>query len=110
MFVGMARFDFLIRDSTSLKDKRQIVRRILATMRTRFNVASAEVDHEDLRQRATIGVSCVSNSSFHVKKVLQEVERFVRSQYAVEVVGASIDVVTPELEQPLSRFKREGHH
>jgi len=96
MFVGIAQYDFLVRGSTSLKDKRQVVKHILGKMRSRFNVANAEVDHVDLRQRATIGVTCVSNSSFHVKKMLQEVERFVRSQDSIEVVGASIEVVTPD--------------
>lgn len=96
MFVGVARYDFLIRGSTSLKDKRRVVKRILGTMQSRFNVAGAEVDHAELRQRATIGVSCVSNSSFHVKKMLQEVERFVRSQDAIEIVGVSMEVVTPD--------------
>lgn len=96
MFVGMARYDFLVRGSTSLKDKRRVVKHILGKMRTRFNVAGSEVDHEELRQRATIGVSCVSNSSFHAKRMLQEVERFVRSQDAIEVVDASMEVVTPD--------------
>lgn len=96
MFIGIARFDFLVPGSTSLKDKRQVVKHLIHTMRSKFNVSSAEVDHEELRQRGTIGVCCVSNSSFHSRRMLHEIERFVRSQYMLEVVHVDIEVVNPE--------------
>jgi uncharacterized protein YlxP (DUF503 family) len=96
VFVGVAQYDFLIPGSTSLKEKRRVVSHITGTMRSKFNVSIAEVDHQDLRQRGTIGVSCVSNSSFHVKKMLHEVERFVRNQYAIEVLDARFEVMTPD--------------
>lgn len=94
MFVGMGRYDFLIPASTSLKEKRRIVRRIVDSVRSRFNLSIAEVDYQDLRQRGAIGVSCVSNSSFHAKKMLHEVDRFLFSQPAIELVNAEIEVTT----------------
>lgn len=96
MYVGIARYDFLIPGSTSLKDKRKVVRHIVGTMRSKFNVGIAEVDHEDLRQRGALGICCVSNSSFHAKKMLHEVERFVRSQYGIEIIDTYTEVVTPD--------------
>ena len=96
MFVGIARFDFLVPGSTSLKDKRQVVRHIVGGLRAKFNASIAEVDHQDLRQRGAIAVSCVSESSFHARKMLHEIERYVRNQYAIEVLGAQVEVVTPE--------------
>lgn len=96
MFIGIARFDFLVPGSTSLKDKRQVVKHLIHSMRSKFNVSTAEVEHEELRQRGTIGVCCVSNSSFHARKMLHEVERFVRNQYMLEVVQVDIEVVNPE--------------
>lgn len=96
MFVGIGRYDFLVPGSTSLKDKRQVVRHIVGGLRAKFNASIAEVDHQDLRQRGAIGVSCVSESSFHAKKQLMEIERFVRNQYAIEVLDATLEVVTPD--------------
>ena len=96
MFVGVARYDFLVPGSTSLKEKRRALSHITGTMRSKFNVSIAEVDHQDLRQRGTIAVSCVSNSSFHTKKVLHEVERFLRNQHAVEVLNATVEVMSPD--------------
>lgn len=96
MYVGMARYDFLVPGSSSLKDKRHVVKRIVGGARAKFNVAIAEVDHQDLRQRGAIAVSCVSESSFHAKKMLHEVERFVRGQVEIEVLDSYIEVVTPD--------------
>ena len=96
MFVGIARYDFLVPGSTSLKDKRQAVRHVVGGLRAKFNASVAEVDHQDLRQRGAIAVSCVSESSFHARKMLQEIERFVRNQYAIEVLDATVEVVTPD--------------
>lgn len=94
MFVGMGRYDFLIPGSTSLKDKRRVVNHLVGTMRSKYNIAIAEVDFQDLRQRGTLGVSCVSNSSFHVKKMMQEIKRHLSNHYAIEMIDADIEVTT----------------
>lgn len=92
----MARYDFVVPGSNSLKDKRQVVKRIVGGARSKFNVAIAEVDHQDLRRRGAIAVTCVSESSFHAKRMLHEVERFVRGHVEIEVLDAYFEVVTPD--------------
>lgn len=96
MYVGIGRYDFLVPGSTSLKDKRQVLRSLLGGLQSKYRVAVAEVDHQDLRQRGALGVSCVSQSQFHARKMLHEVERFVRNQYAIEVIDVQIEVVNSE--------------
>jgi uncharacterized protein YlxP (DUF503 family) len=96
MYVGIAQYDFLVPGSASLKDKRQVIRRITGGVRAKFNVSIAEVDHQDLRQRGTIAVSCVSGSSFGARKLLHEVERFFRGQHLIEVIDMKIEVVNPD--------------
>ncbi|HEU4868402.1 MAG TPA: DUF503 domain-containing protein [Actinomycetota bacterium] len=96
MYVGVARFDFLVPGSTSLKEKRRVVQSMIGTLSSKFNVAVAEVEHQDLRQRGTLGISCVSNSSFHAQKMLHEVERYLRGRYEVEIVDVDIEVMVPD--------------
>lgn len=95
-FVGLGSFDFLVVGSTSLKEKRRVVQKVTANLRNKYNVAVAEVEHQDLRQRAVLGVACVSGSAFHCRSMLEDIERFVRSQYEIEVIGADTEVVTPD--------------
>jgi uncharacterized protein YlxP (DUF503 family) len=96
MFVGVGRFDFLVPGSTSLKEKRRVVQSMIGTLSSKFNVAVAEVEHQDLRQRGTLGISCVSNSSFHAQKMLHEVERYLRGRNEVEIVDVDIEVMVPD--------------
>lgn len=77
MFIGIARFEIFIPESRSLKDKRQVLRSITGTVQRKFHVSIAEVDHQDLWQRAAVGVSCVAESGSHCRKVLQEVEKAI---------------------------------
>jgi len=71
----------------SLKEKRAVLRPILEGARRRFAVAAAEVDGQDLWQRATLGVAAVSGSVRHAEEVLDAVERFVWSFPEVEVTA-----------------------
>lgn len=77
MFVGIARFELFIPAARSLKDKRRVLRSINQNVRNRYVVAIAEVDHQDLWQRASLGVSCVSSTVSQCRKILQEVEKTV---------------------------------
>lgn len=64
-------------DSHSLKDKRQIIKSLMARVRNQFEVAIAEVDEHDRWQIAKLGVSCVSNSNRHADEILGRVRRFI---------------------------------
>jgi uncharacterized protein len=96
MFVGVSRIELRIPASGSLKAKRHVLKGIMGGLRSKFNAAVAEVDHQDLWQRATIGVACVSESGFHAQKMLHEIERFVRRDDRVEVLGTETDIMNPE--------------
>ena len=80
----------------SLKEKRAVVTPILEGCRRRFHVAAAEVDHQDLWQRATLGMATVSSSVTKGKEVLDAVERFVWSFPEVEVTASQRDWLEPE--------------
>jgi uncharacterized protein YlxP (DUF503 family) len=81
-------FDLRLPQAHSLKDKRAIIRPILEGCRRRYQVAAAEVDHQDTWQRAGLAMSTVSATAGHATEVLDQVERFVWSFPEVEVVGS----------------------
>lgn len=64
-------------ESTNLKQKRQVARSLTARLRNQFNVAVAEVDHNDLWQRLTIGVCCISNDTAHAHEMMSKIVSFV---------------------------------
>jgi uncharacterized protein YlxP (DUF503 family) len=64
-------------EANSLKAKRQVARSLTARVRNQFNVAVAEVADNDLWQRLTLGICCVSNHSAHADEILAHVVSFV---------------------------------
>jgi hypothetical protein len=96
MLVALCRFDLRVPGCTSLKEKRHVVKTLTASLRQRFNVAVAEVDHQDLWQRTAIGVSAVSGERHRLTKVMHQVERHVEGFPGVELIDAEVSLHSPD--------------
>jgi uncharacterized protein YlxP (DUF503 family) len=96
MWIGTLELDFLLGDVRSLKQKRSVVRPLIADIRRRFDVAVAEVDHRDLHRRAGIGVSAVSGDRSRVVEVLEAVERAAAGRPEVELLSARPRYISSE--------------
>jgi len=92
MIVGSLRVRLLLRESRSLKDKRQVVRSIKDRLRNGFNVSVAEVDALDQRQTAVLGIAMVSNESYHVRTTLEQVLEALRRHPVAELIEHELDV------------------
>ncbi len=77
MVIGACEITLHLPECHSLKDKRQVIKSVMARVRNQFEVAIAEVDENDRWQIAKIGVSYVSNSSQHAGSILERVQRYV---------------------------------
>lgn len=89
MHVGASRIELRIRDVRSLKEKRKVVKSIIADVGRAYPVAVAEVDHQDLWQRADLGVAVVSGSPGHVDRMLTSVEIDLERRTEIEVLGTA---------------------
>ena len=97
MYVATAHVTLRLFDSASLKDKRQVVRSILARARNHFEVSAAEVGSQDIWNLAELGFACVSGDSGHARDVLDEVIRSIGdSRPDVEITQADTDVISIE--------------
>ncbi|WP_431240121.1 DUF503 domain-containing protein [Mycolicibacterium aichiense] len=87
MWIGWLEFDVLLGDVHSLKEKRAVVRPIVAELRRRFTVAAAETGSANLHRRAGIGVSVVAGERAHVVDVLDAAERLVAARPEIELLS-----------------------
>jgi uncharacterized protein YlxP (DUF503 family) len=92
MFVGSLRVRLLLRESRSLKDKRQVVRSIKDRLRNEFHVSVAEVDALDQRQLAVLGVAIVGAERTPVRTTLEHVVAALRSHPVAELLDHELDV------------------
>ncbi|MER1998123.1 MAG: DUF503 domain-containing protein, partial [Arthrobacter sp.] len=77
MWTGTLEFDLLLDDVHSLKQKRSVVRPLVAELARRFAVSAAETGQLDLHRRAEIGIGIVAADRAHVVEVLDSAERLV---------------------------------
>ncbi|CAN5411238.1 DUF503 domain-containing protein [soil metagenome] len=87
MWIGWLEFDVLLGDVHSLKEKRSIVRPIVAELRRRFTVSAAETGSLDLHRRAGIGVAAVAGERAHVVEILDAAERLVADRPEIELLS-----------------------
>ncbi|GAA2210108.1 DUF503 domain-containing protein [Nonomuraea monospora] len=89
MYVGALTLDILLGDVRSLKQKRSVVRPLIAELQRRYpSIAVAETGHLDLHRRAEVGVAVVSASAGNCKEVLDACERMVAFRPEIELLSA----------------------
>lgn len=92
MTIGACSVELQLHGVSSLKDKRSIVKPILSRLRQEFQVAAAEVDHQDDWGTAVIGLAVVSNDQAHAHAVLEKCIDWIERE------RLDVDLVTYEIE------------
>jgi len=94
MIVGVCKIKLRMPENMSLKDKRRVLKSIIAQLKNRFNVSVAEVDDQQLWQMATLGVCCLSNDSRYTNEVLSKVVNFIdNGRFEVEMLDYEIEII-----------------
>ncbi len=84
--IGVLTVTLHLPDSLSLKAKRQVVAGLLRRLRSRFQVAAAEVGERDLWQIAHIVVACVSADGRHADEILARAAAYIEADPGGAVV------------------------
>ena len=91
MRVGWLRADLLLSFSHSLKEKRRPLKSLMERLRSRFHVSVAEVDCQDLHQRAVIGVAMVAADGTALAKQMRAVREFIENNPDCQVLSVRED-------------------
>lgn len=93
MTIGFCRIDLYLPECASLKQKRGVLKGVIARTRNKFNVAVAELDDHDRWQRARLGVVTITNESRYANRVLSQVvnaiereDRLILMDYSLELL------------------------
>ncbi len=89
--VGVLTLEMRLENAHSLKDKRHVVQSLKDRLRHKFNVAVAEIDHQDLWQRAVVAAVTVSGDHVFAEQVLQSVEKEAAAMLGAGLVGATVE-------------------
>jgi len=92
MVVGLLHMELHLPASHSLKAKRSVVNHVKERLRSRFNASVAEVDHQDLWQRAALGVAVVSGEAQGLDRVLRDILSVVEREDRLHVLDYQIRI------------------
>ena len=87
MWIGWLEFDLLLGDVHSLKQKRSVIRPVIAELHRKLAVSAAETGTQDLHRRAGIGVALVAADRHHVVDVLDAAELMVADRPELELLS-----------------------
>jgi uncharacterized protein YlxP (DUF503 family) len=94
-YVGILSVELHFPEAGSLKGKRKHVKSAKAQLQNRFGVSVAEVDHQELWQRARLTVACVTREHNEAEQLLEQAVRYLNGQ-DYELVRAQKEVVAPD--------------
>jgi hypothetical protein len=93
MPIGLLTLEIHISDAHSLKEKRQVLRSLKDRLRAHFNVAVAELEHQDAWQHAVVGVVTISSDAKHLEQSLQAILAASESVLGRDLAGSEIEVL-----------------
>ena len=93
MVVGVGIITLRLHECHSLKGKRRIVKSILNQMRNHFNISAAEVDSNDIHQRAVIGYALVGNNRMVINSKLDKVLNLVDDLGLAEIIDSEMEMI-----------------
>jgi len=91
--VALGMVELHLPDVGSLKDKRHVLKGLKEKVRARFEVSVAEVDHQDVWQRATLAVAYVSADARHANTVISKAMDFIEDNVAGRVIDTSVEIL-----------------
>jgi uncharacterized protein YlxP (DUF503 family) len=94
MVIGACTIELELPAANSLKDKRSILKSLIARLHKEFNVSAAEVDLHDAWRAATLGVTTVSTSAIHANNLLNNLVSWIeQNRPDLEVIDQYIEVI-----------------
>src|SRR5213596_944550 len=92
MIVGVCTIELRLRETRSLKEKRQVLKSIITRVKNNFNVAIAEVDYQDKWQRAVLGVAVFSTDQDDSNVIISKVVNFDETMYVADLLDYQIEL------------------
>jgi len=93
MIIGACTLTLRIEWAESLKEKRAVIKSVVAKARNKFNISIAETDSQDSHKEAVLGFACVTNETRHAQSIIQNVVSFIEGSTEAEVTGVETEIL-----------------
>jgi uncharacterized protein YlxP (DUF503 family) len=93
MVIGIGRITFGLSDCHSLKDKRKIIKSLIARVQNAFNASVAEIDLNDVHHRAEIGFCLVGNDRQTINSKIDKIFEFTENLQLAEIIDTEMEII-----------------
>ena len=93
MVIGIGKITLGLSDCHSLKDKRKIVKSLIARVQNAFNASVAEIGLNDVHQRAEIGIAIVGNDRRLINSKIDQIFEFMDNLQLAEVIDTEMEII-----------------
>jgi uncharacterized protein len=93
MVVGVSRIEIFFPEAHSLKDKRQMMKKIVDKTRAKFNVSMVEIVDNNLWQKGHVGFAVMGINRDHVQVAIENVQKYIESLYAGEIIDSWTEII-----------------
>ncbi|MEW6616369.1 MAG: DUF503 domain-containing protein [Thermodesulfobacteriota bacterium] len=93
MIIGVCHLDLIIEGNSSLKGKRQVLKRVIGRVKQKFNVSIAEVGENDKWQRVQVAFCVVGNDKKYVNSSLDKITNFIDDLRVVDILNSEIEIL-----------------
>lgn len=93
MHVAVLHVRLHVPQAGSLKEKRQVIKSILDRARSRYRVAAAEVEDQDIHRTAVLGFAAVSGSHAHAEEVVTKILEGLRLHPVAQLIEHELEVL-----------------
>ena len=93
MYIGVLRIELHLGESSFLKQKRGILKRLKGRLRNKFNISVAEVEEMDKWQKAVLGLVTISNDKKHLSSSLDGIVDFIERENRLRLVDYTTEIL-----------------
>lgn len=93
MSVGICYVELNLDGCTSLKEKRRVLKSIIAKIKNKFNVSVAEIGNKDLWQRTTLGIACISEDSKFINQQLSKIIELINISPDANLIDYKLEIL-----------------
>jgi uncharacterized protein YlxP (DUF503 family) len=93
MTIGICRFELYLPACQSLKEKRSLVKSLIARIGNKHNASVSELEQNDMLQKALIGVAVISNSLPHANQMLSKIVEMVQRETELILMDYTLELL-----------------
>jgi len=93
MIIGVCTVSLYLPTSSSLKDKRNILKSLKARIRNNYNVSVSEINHYDLWKNTVLGFSCIGNDKKYLNQIFNKIILFLSKENDFDIIKFEINIL-----------------